>query len=104
MSHDFESLIHEARRMRSIGADTDDVLAFLREKGCYKLQSIKVLREVEGISLGEAKERVHLSRTWADTREADDKLHEVAERALESFKTPRSAPVTVESGDRPATD
>jgi hypothetical protein len=43
----------------------------------------KMLRDLNGISLADAKEAVHYSKTWADRRESNEALHEAA------FSSPR---------------
>jgi ribosomal protein L7/L12 len=82
MPSDFERSLSAARRMRSEGVDTEYIVGYLRASGLYQIQSIKILREIDGLNLAQAKKLVHLSRTWADTRDADDSLHDSAERAL----------------------
>jgi ribosomal protein L7/L12 len=75
-----EMLVTRARETLSHGGDVEEVLALLRQSGCSKVESIKLLREIAGLGLGEAKRRVHLSETWRDRREADDELHASLER------------------------
>jgi len=41
---------------------------------------MRVLIEVFGMRLREAKELVHLSDTWADTRQQDDEFHDALEK------------------------
>ncbi len=45
------------------------------------IQSIKIVRELQGISLEDAKEVVHSSNAWADLRASHDRLHAQAEVA-----------------------
>jgi ribosomal protein L7/L12 len=66
----------EIGRMLQTGTSEEQVIAHLRQLGLDKIDSIKALRTAMGISLGKAKEKVHLSKAWADCREADDALHE----------------------------
>ena len=54
----------------------------MRELGLNKIECIKLLREHGGVSLGEAKDIVHLSPAWADRYRADEAFHDEAERAL----------------------
>lgn len=56
--------------------DFDSVLRHLRENGFSKLESIKALRELCGISLGEAKRKASLSEVWADTLDDSNRLHD----------------------------
>jgi hypothetical protein len=70
----------ECEALLAKGADHEALVSFLREKGCFKLDSIAVLRKVLEISLGQAKGIVHCSATWSDVREADDRFHDALEQ------------------------
>jgi ribosomal protein L7/L12 len=70
------ALVHSLYQMLRSGSSEEQVVAHLRQIGLDKIDSIKALRAATGMSLGEAKEKVHLSAAWADCREADDALHE----------------------------
>jgi len=61
----------------------DEFLASMRALGAEKIESIRALRHHAGLSLEEAKKRVHFSQTWADTRAADDFFHDTVLQALE---------------------
>jgi len=58
------------------GNGTEELIAYLRAEGCYKIESIAVLREVLNVNLGDAKRLVHCSQTWADVRQRDDEFHD----------------------------
>ncbi len=58
------SLAEEAERMLNIGDDRETVFAFLRAGGLGKLDCMRVLADVTGISLIEAKNIVQRSRAW----------------------------------------
>ncbi len=55
--------------------NVESLLLFLRQQGCSILDCIKVLHS-QGVSLAEAKRRVHLSETWSDIRPQVDDLHD----------------------------
>lgn len=63
---------------------TDDTLLieWLRSEGCGIQDSIVVVREVRGISLGAAKDLVSASPVWDDRRAADAAFHELLIKAL----------------------
>ena len=71
----------------------EEAIAFLRQNGCSMIDAIKHLRSEHHLSLAGAKRRVHLSKTWADMRTANDKFHEevdVAARAITDESAPDS--------------
>jgi ribosomal protein L7/L12 len=69
--------VTETARIRvARGDDDESLLAFLRANGCDKVASIKIVRDVKGVRLGEAKRLVHLSHAWQDRRAGDDELHD----------------------------
>jgi ribosomal protein L7/L12 len=63
--------------MLNNGHDIENVLLFLREKGCTKTESIKAVMDLQGTSLREAKSIIHFSRAWKDTRQKDDDFHKL---------------------------
>jgi ribosomal protein L7/L12 len=73
---DRHRLIGECRKLKQDGVDLESVVAYLRDEGCWKIDCIAILREVLGISLGDAKRLVHGSSTWRDVREQDDTFHD----------------------------
>jgi ribosomal protein L7/L12 len=71
-----------ARELEASGSSMDDVLGALRAAGAYAIPSIKVLRELYGFSLAEAKDRLHASPVWADEAPDWERLHEQLARAF----------------------
>jgi 3-deoxy-D-manno-octulosonic-acid transferase len=89
----------EARRLKHDGADTETILCFLREKGCGKIDSIKILRSVYGLGLADAKGIVDSSKIWQDHLGSDAALHERLWRELEeAANVPDSGITADESG------
>jgi ribosomal protein L7/L12 len=86
MNAGMQSLIEACRPMLTSGNNTESVLTFLKESGCSKIESMRVLIELMGLSLGEAKQVVHLSEAWRDTRDRDDSFHESLQRLAERMK------------------
>jgi len=80
---DLARLVNLASRKRREGCSMEDVLSSLRSAGATMVDSLKVVREVEGIRLGRAKELVDSSATWADMHESNERLRSVAQQALE---------------------
>jgi ribosomal protein L7/L12 len=72
----------------------ENFLFELRSHGAWQVESIKAVRNLAGVSLAEAKEIVHFSKTWADTREASEDLHESAYESLGEIQ--RNDPVEAE--------
>jgi len=75
----------DAERLLQSGADHEIVLAFLRERGFNKLDSIKALVGISGISLGDAKNVVHNSRAWQDVFTRDEEFHASLEKAVQAL-------------------
>ena len=73
----YAELVDIARRIVS-DADDERLLAYLREKGATKIDSIKIVQAVKSLSLKCADDLVHYSSVWADRRQED-------EAALNSF-------------------
>jgi hypothetical protein len=71
-----------ARLMRE-GLSRDEILIRLRSEGYSIIDSIRGLVEGSGMSLGAAKEAVHLDPAWADQREQNEAFHEMVERAFD---------------------
>jgi hypothetical protein len=67
--------------MYDSGFATGDILAHLRNAGATKVDSIRVLIEIAGLTNAQAKMIVHWSDAWQDTREADDGLQVSVEEA-----------------------
>ena len=70
------TVVTKCREMLSRGAPLEAVLAYMREYGLSKGQSIRVVVETVGKSLSEAKNLVHSSETWSDVRMRDEKFHD----------------------------
>ncbi|MFC4858674.1 polymorphic toxin-type HINT domain-containing protein [Actinophytocola glycyrrhizae] len=73
-----------AEAMFADGADAEKVLHQLRVEGGTMVESMLVLIRVLGIPLVEAREIVHLSKTWSDQRAVHDEFHEILAHALET--------------------
>jgi len=78
-----DSNLEHARVMRSSGESLESVLAYLRAEGQSIIDSIKIVREVENIPLGEAKIVVDSSATWADFRDSNATLRQAAFESLD---------------------
>jgi hypothetical protein len=72
----------DAHRLAAGGADRESILFFLRHKGFDKIDSIKTIRVLYGLSMAEAKELIDHSATWSDRFYSDMQLRETAIRAL----------------------
>ena len=81
---DLEKMIELSTQRRRAGDSVEQMLALLREQGATISDSLKVVRSVEGIRLGQAKEIVDTSKTWADFHEPSEKVRSIALQALES--------------------
>jgi hypothetical protein len=66
-------------------ADVEVLLGWLRTQSCSVVESIRVLMLCQGLSLAEAKRRVHTSAAWSDRRAEHDKFHEELEQMARAF-------------------
>jgi ribosomal protein L7/L12 len=66
MAADYPALLQEKLDQ---GVDLDTALTSLRSQGASILDSIKAVREVQAVSLGDAKQLVAGSPAWDDLRE-----------------------------------
>jgi ribosomal protein L7/L12 len=73
MALDPAAFLREALRR---GIPLDAVLAALRQHGATPIESIKAVREVRGVGLGEAKQLVSTSPAWDDIREEHERFVE----------------------------
>jgi hypothetical protein len=76
-----EWIVDEIRAMAAAGSPQELMIARMRKSGLSIAPSIKLLSEVCGMDLGDAKRAVHFSSTWADCLQANDALHEAAYQA-----------------------
>lgn len=74
--------LSETQAMIATHRDIHDAIAFMRTRRFSKIDCIKTLREVAGISLHDGKNLVHLSPAWADRYTADEAFHDAAEKAV----------------------
>ena len=90
------NILRRCHELLSQGATMEELIAMLRESGCMKMESIKMMRTVTGMSLREAKAAVHLSETWADVRESHDRIHDQLCDALIELGEEEGAEVDIE--------
>jgi hypothetical protein len=74
--------IADAHLLVRAGADKETILVFLREKGFNKIDSIKTIRTLYGLSMPDSKELIDHSAAWSDRFDSDMQLRETAMRAL----------------------
>jgi ribosomal protein L7/L12 len=71
-----------AQAMKEQGSAIEEILARLRASGVTIVDSLKVVRRIEGGHLGEAKEIIDSSEAWADRREANEQIRSMLFRAV----------------------
>jgi Ribosomal protein L7/L12 C-terminal domain len=74
--------IEDAHRLAGAGADRETILFFLRERGFDKIDSIKTVREIYGLSMPDAKELVDHGAAWSDRYDSDMQFRETVLRIL----------------------
>jgi hypothetical protein len=75
-------VISDARRLAAAGANREMILVFLRDRGFNKIDSIKTVRSLYGLSMVEAKDLVDCSAAWSDRFDSDIEFRKTAMRAL----------------------
>jgi ribosomal protein L7/L12 len=85
------AIASDAGRLIHSGAGHEIVLGFLRERGFNKLDSMKALISVTGMSLGDAKNIVHHSRAWQDSFARDEEFHASLLKAVQSLGLDKSS-------------
>lgn len=75
-------IVAEAERLARGGTEREVILTFLRANRFDKIDSIKTIRRLYGLSLPEAKDLIDQSSTWSDRYERDMEVRATAERAL----------------------
>lgn len=69
-----DDVLQECREMIARGAELEEIVRILRERGFSKVHSIKALVDLGQASMSAAKAIVHNSPTWADVRERDEEF------------------------------
>ncbi len=77
-----------AEHARALASVPEEMLAYLRAEGVDKGSSIRAYSDIYAVSLERAKAAVHMSPVWADSRKADELLHERIIRALNTEPKP----------------
>ena len=75
-------VVADAQRLATAGADRETILVFLRERGFDKIDSIKTLQVLYGLSIPEAKELIDYSAAWSDRFQYDMEFREMVIRAF----------------------
>jgi ribosomal protein L7/L12 len=84
---DLRQLIEAARRQLAAGKTLEDVLVDLRASGLWFIPCIKAVRELTGVSLGQAKAIVHNSEAFAVDRNDREEFWSELVTALEQETT-----------------
>jgi ribosomal protein L7/L12 len=80
----YKDLLEDGRRMLLENNDLESILFFLRQHGCTIVDSIRMVAELQGIGLGEAKLLVHNSETWSDVRLRNEAVQEALLREFDN--------------------
>jgi hypothetical protein len=95
------NVVADAHRLASAGADEETILVFLRDRRFNKIDSIKVMRSLYGLSMPDAKNLVDHSAAWSDRFYSDMQLRETALRVLRNIAASQdpSLPKIIIEGD-----
>lgn len=83
MTNNFQNLIELCREKINDGATREAVVTYLHGQGLNIIDSMKVMRKLYNLSLGEAKAQVTAHPVWADIVQSADGLHEELISVLE---------------------
>jgi ribosomal protein L7/L12 len=84
-SIEMADLIASLRDSISSGGSREELIRTMKLSGLNQIACIKLLRELSGISLADAKEAVHYSEAWSDHRQSNDALHSAALQAAKEL-------------------
>ena|SRR5579863_4324990 len=85
------------------GADVEELLGFLRERGLNQPDSVFALMAATGLNLGEAQAAVLGSRTWQDQYERNLEIQAELAQAFFELNRLRDPDLKVTIGDDPQT-
>ena len=83
MTNKVESLLDSSREMLKDGKDIQAILTFARQSGCSKTDAMRLLILLRDMSLAEAKQIVHFSEAWKDTKQQDEEFHDQMQSVVE---------------------
>lgn len=80
-----KSFVPICKQMIHNGDEIENILSHLRQAGCSKLMSVKVLAECTDLPISKAKEIVHSSLVWSDRYENDEAFQDQLASALKQL-------------------
>jgi ribosomal protein L7/L12 len=83
MKEPTQEIVDRCKELTNQGLNRDDLIAYLHQEGATIMESLKVLMQVFGLSLGDAKQVVSAHPVWKDTVAAAAPLHEELEKEIE---------------------
>lgn len=76
-----QDMIERLKRHNPFTSADETFVRYLRDQGLSRVDSIRVIVQIFGLSLGKAKEVVHLSETWRAERASAEQLWDDLEEA-----------------------
>ena len=83
MTYSLKDMMERCRQMAKQGVSISEITSYLRQQRVTIIDSIKVVRELYGMPLRQAKSIVSEHASWRDVAEAGDTLHEELEAAIQ---------------------
>lgn len=71
----YEAVLQGARDLIDGGESMESALRYMRSAGLSQIECVKAVKSLMGGNLGQAKEILHFSETWSDTRAWQEQLH-----------------------------
>ncbi len=84
MKKDFEKTVRDCHDLVNQGLDSSNLIIYLYEHEATMIESMKVLIEVYGLPLDEAKSLISTHPIWKDVASAAASLHDELEREMKN--------------------
>jgi hypothetical protein len=78
-----QGLLDASKKMLEDGKDIQAILTLARQNGCSKTDAMRLLMLLRDMSLAEAKQVVHFSEAWKDTKQQDEEFQDRLQNVVE---------------------
>ena len=78
----FSATIEDCKQRQIAGENAEEIIGFLQQQGHSVIESVRIMMEVQSISLAKSKHIVHNSKAWLERKEEFESLHDGLESSL----------------------